>query len=142
ESAASGIGETGYHPLVWYRRSITVEPGTDRVLLHFGAVDYRATVWVNGQLVAEHEGGHTPFHADITAALRSGEQVVVVRAEDRPADVEQPRGKQDWLPDPHVIWYHRTTGIWQPVWLERVPARRVDAIRWTTLPSQARVEAA
>lgn len=141
ESSASGIGDTGFHPVVWYRRRFTVEPGADRVLLHFGAVDYRATVWVNGQLVAEHEGGHTPFHADITAALRPGDQLVVVRAEDQPTDVEQPRGKQDWQPDPHVIWYHRTTGIWQPVWLEQVPSRHVEAVRWTTLPAQARVEA-
>jgi beta-galactosidase/beta-glucuronidase len=110
------------------------------VLLHFGAVDYAAQVWVNGQLVAEHEGGHTPFHADVTDALTAGEQVVVVRAEDHPTDPEQPRGKQDWQPEPHVIWYHRTTGIWQPVWLETVPARHIEAVRWTTLPSKGRIE--
>ena len=142
ESTASGIAETGYHPVVWYRRTFTAEAGADRLLLHFGAVDYRARVWVNGVLVAEHEGGHTPFHADITPALIPGaDQVLVVRAEDDPADAGQPRGKQDWQPAPHVIWYHRTTGIWQPVWLEHVPARHIEAVRWTTLPSQARVEA-
>ena len=73
------------------------------MLLHFGAVDYRAEVWVNGQHVAAHEGGHTPFSADITAALRTGdEQVIVVRAEDHPHDLAQPRGKQDWQPEPHA----------------------------------------
>jgi beta-galactosidase/beta-glucuronidase len=82
ESPASGINDTGFHPVVWYRRTIeaTAGPGR-RMLLHFGAVDYRAHVWVNGVAVAYHEGGHTPFTADITSALDdSGTQVVVVRA--------------------------------------------------------------
>lgn len=140
ESAASGIGDTGLHPVVWYRRTFVVEPGGNRVLLHFGAVDHRASVWVNGQLVATHEGGHTPFSADITAALRDGaEQVLVVRAEDR-NDPHQPRGKQDWRPEPHDIWYHRTTGIWQPVWLELVPLVWIDSVRWTPRPFDGVVE--
>src|SRR5205085_6739525 len=74
ESPASGIGETGFHPIVWYRRTFqvpTVATGK-RLLLHCGAVDYRAHVWVNGQLVATHEGGQTPFSADITTALHAG----------------------------------------------------------------------
>lgn len=134
ESRASGIGETAFHPVVWYRRTFAVA-GEDRALhcmLHFGAVDYRAQVWVNGSLVATHEGGQTPFSADITAALRTGdaEQVIVVRAEDRPTDLAQPRGKQDWEPVPHRIWYHRTTGIWQPVWLEPVPPLHIAEVRW------------
>ncbi|NMR19450.1 glycoside hydrolase family 2 protein [Cellulomonas fimi] len=132
ESPASGIGDTGFHPVVWYRRTIQaqVRPGR-RLLLHFGAVDYRAHVWVNGHPVAYHEGGHTPFTADITAAIEGpGEQVVVVRAEDLPADLRQPRGKQDWQREAHAIWYDRTTGIWQPVWLEDVPENRVRALAW------------
>ena len=107
ESPASGIGDPAYLPYVWYRRAFEV-PETDRsgrVLLHFGAVDYRAHVWVNGHPVATHEGGHTPFSADITAALVDDQQVVVVRAEDDPHDLSQPRGKQDWQPEPHDIWY-------------------------------------
>ena len=133
ESDASGIAERGFHPVVWYRRmfELTAAGETDRWLLHFGAVDYRATVWVNGRRVGEHQGGHTPFSVDITAALVGGEQVVVVRAEDRPDDLAQPRGKQDWREAPHRIWYHRTTGIWQPVWLEPVPAVHVAGVRWT-----------
>jgi beta-galactosidase/beta-glucuronidase len=133
ESPASGIADTGYHPVVWYSRTFTApqQPG-ERLLLHFGAVDYRATVWVNGIQVATHEGGHTPFSADITRALGpSGDQVVTVRAEDLPTDMTQPRGKQDWRPRPHIIWYERTTGIWQPVWLEPVPASRIESVRWT-----------
>jgi beta-galactosidase/beta-glucuronidase len=132
ESPASGIGDTGFHPVVWYRRTFeaTPRPG-HRLLLHFGAVDYRAHVWVNGHSVAYHEGGHTPFTADITSVVTSsGPQVVVVRAEDSPADLRQPRGKQDWQREPHAIWYDRTSGIWQPVWLEEVPECRVRALHW------------
>jgi beta-galactosidase/beta-glucuronidase len=134
ESRASGVHEPGFHPVVWYRRSFTVtaEQRAGGLLLHFGAVDYRAQVWVNGQLVAQHEGGHTPFSAEIGGALRAeGEQEVVVRAEDRPDDLAQPRGKQDWELHPHRIWYHRTTGIWQPVWLEPVPHLHIAELRWT-----------
>ncbi len=133
ESPASGIADTGFHPVVWYRRTVTAaaQPG-HRLLLHFGAVDYRAHVWVNGRGVAYHEGGHTPFTADITSALDpSGEQVIVVRAEDSPLDLRQPRGKQDWQRRPHAIWYDRTSGIWQPVWLEHVPDVRVRSLHWT-----------
>jgi beta-galactosidase/beta-glucuronidase len=129
ESELSGINDKGYHPVVWYRRTFQAAqaPG-ERLILHFGAVDYSARVWVNGQLVATHEGGHSPFSADITTALSpDAEQVVVVRAEDQPLDGTMPRGKQDWEPTPHVIWYDRTTGIWQPVWLEPVAATYLTA---------------
>ena len=142
ESAASGIHAPGYHPVVWYRRTFTAPAlgAGERLMLHFGAVDYLAEVWVNGQSVARHEGGHTPFSADITAALNAdGEQVVVVRAEDQPKDVRFPRGKQDWLEAPHNIWYHRTTGIWQPVWLEVVPGLHVTDLHWTPDLANARV---
>lgn len=133
ESQASKIADPSFHPYVWYRRTFEVseEDRSGRLLLHFGAVDYRAQVWVNNQLVAVHQGGHTPFSADITVALVEGEQVVVVRAEDQPEDLSQPRGKQDWEPAPHKIWYHRTTGIWQPVWLESVPTLSITSVRWT-----------
>ena len=119
---------------MWYRRTFSVpaEYEGKRLLLHCGAVDYRAHVWVNNKLVVTHEGGQTPFHADITAALRTdGEQVVVIRAEDDPTDLAQPRGKQDWQEHPHSIWYHRTTGIWQPVWLEPVAPTHIYRVRWT-----------
>ena len=133
ESPASGIGDRGMHPVVWYRRTFAADlRPTERLLMHFGAVDYRASVWVNGRHAVDHEGGHTPFRADITALLVGGEeQVVVVRAEDLPGDLTQPRGKQDWRARPHGVWYERTTGIWQPVWIEPVPAARIEALRWT-----------
>jgi len=132
ESQASGVGDRGFHPVCWYERDFEVRPADDRVILRFGAVDYAARVWVNGHLAVEHQGGHTPFSADITHLLdASGRQVVTVRVEDDPADLSKPRGKQDWQLEPHSIWYPRTSGIWQTVWLERVPRTYVDKIRWT-----------
>ncbi|WP_414472509.1 glycoside hydrolase family 2 protein [Microvirga sp. M2] len=134
ESERSGIHETGFHRVVWYRRDIRLDDDVrrGRLLLHFGAVDFRAIVWVNGRMAVEHAGGQTPFSADITPLLVPGEvQVIVVRAEDEPRDLQQPRGKQYWEEEPGYIWYHRTTGIWQPVWLEPVPKVAIAEIRWT-----------
>jgi beta-galactosidase/beta-glucuronidase len=137
ESERSGIGDTGFHRAVWYAREFevpdaaTIRDRGDRLLLHFGAVDYHARAWVNDVPVVEHEGGHTPFSADITHCLRTGRQELVVCAEDDPADLEKPRGKQDWRLEPHSIWYPRTTGIWQTVWLECVGATHIESIRWT-----------
>lgn len=139
ESELSGVYEHDCPPVVWYRRAVRLDrtPGADeRLLLHFGAVDYRAQVWFNGVHVGEHEGGHTPFTVDVTEAVTAdptsdGEQIVVVRAEDERDDLAQPRGKQDWRREPHGVWYHRTTGIWQPVWAEVVPDLHVRRLHWT-----------
>lgn len=136
ESPASGIDDPSYHPVVWYSRVLTAEE-TDRgdagarILLHFGAVDYAATVWLNGSQVATHAGGHSPFSTDITDYLTGhGDDLLVVRAVDRPLDVGQPRGKQEWLPEPHEIWYRRTTGIWQPVWIEQAAPTHITELTW------------
>jgi beta-galactosidase/beta-glucuronidase len=134
EAPASGIGDTGFFRACWYRREVALSPpeNGERVLLHFGAVDYSATVWMNGAVVGHHEGGYTPFTFDITDALVEGPaQQVVVRAHDDPHDLAKPRGKQDWLLEPHSIWYPRTTGIWQSVWIERVPTTWIRRLRWT-----------
>ncbi len=135
ETEASGIGDTGFYTAVWYRRTWE-QPSLQthqRLLVHFEAVDWRATVWVNGKRVCSHEGGYTPFSADITDALVEGTtQEIVVCAEDDPADLAKPRGKQDWKLEPHSIWYPRTTGIWQTVWLETVTATRIQSIHWTS----------
>ena len=134
ETAASGVGDTGFYRRCWYRRTFDVPPleeKNERLLLHFGAVDWAATVWVNGALAGCHEGGYTPFSLDLTDLLvEEGPQTVVVRADDDPADLAKPRGKQDWKLEPHSIWYPRTTGIWQTVWLERVPATWIGSVRW------------
>jgi beta-galactosidase/beta-glucuronidase len=135
ETPASGIAATGFFKACWYKRAIDrpqMRKG-ERALLHFGAVDYHATVWVNGHFVCEHEGGYTPFVCDITAYLRGkGAQTIVLRAYDDPLDMEKPRGKQDWKRDPHAIWYPRTSGIWQTVWMEVVPATSIDTVRWSS----------
>jgi beta-galactosidase/beta-glucuronidase len=134
ETPASGINNTSFYRACWYRRTFDA-PRLEkdrRLLLHFGAVDTTATVWVNNHRVARHEGGYTPFHADVTNCLNpQGPQTVVVRAEDDPHDLAKPRGKQDWQLKPHSIWYPRTTGIWQTVWLEPVPSSYVGYVRWT-----------
>ncbi len=135
ETPASGIGDTGFYCAAWYRRSLEspVLKRGERLILHFGAVDFRATVWVNGTEVCAHQGGYTPFSADITDTLRSdGLQEVIVRAEDDPADLAKPRGKQDWQLEPHSIWYPRTTGIWQSVWAEVIPASYIDSVKWVS----------
>jgi hypothetical protein len=134
ETPLSGIAETGFFQACWYRRTFDAPPleQGERLILHFGAVDYQATVWVNGFPVTRHEGGYTPFCADITDYIaESIPQEVVVQAEDDPSDLAKPRGKQDWQLRPHVIWYPRTTGIWQTVWLERVPSTWIGFLRWT-----------
>ena len=86
-----------------------------------------------GRHVGSHEGGHTPFTVAARPAPASDSGFeIVVRAEDDPHDLSQPRGKQDWRAEPHVIWYHRTTGIWQPVWLESVPRQHLTRARLAT----------
>lgn len=135
ETERSGIADTGLYRACWYRRHFLAPDLSDgrRLILHFGAVDYHATVWLNGHRLGEHEGGYAPFAFDVTDHLQAGaEQQLVVRAEDDPTDLEKPRGKQDWQLHPHSIWYPRTTGIWQTVWLERVPALRISQLTWTS----------
>jgi beta-galactosidase/beta-glucuronidase len=133
EVEASGVKNTGFFRSCWYRRQFRAPPLPERhrLVLHFCAVDYAASVWVNGRLAVRHEGGHTPFQADITDLLVEGAQTIVVRADDDPLDLSKPRGKQDWQLEPHSIWYPRTTGIWQTVWLEVIPEVSLSYLRWT-----------
>ena len=139
QSRLSGIGDTSFHDVVWYARTFDPSPG-EHLLLHFGAVDYRASVWVNGTQVASHEGGHTPLGADVTPVLGEGENVIVVRAEDPSRDATIPRGKQYWKEESEGIFYTRTTGIWQTVWLEPVSERHIDFLRLTPDVDAARVD--
>ena len=133
ECELSGINDQGFHPCCWYERTFefSCQKG-GKALLHFGAVDYEARVWVNGRYVGGHEGGHTPFSMDVTEAIaKEGPQTVTVCVYDDPHDLAKPRGKQDWQLRPHSIWYPRTTGIWQAVWLEEVPATYIDYLSWS-----------
>jgi beta-galactosidase/beta-glucuronidase len=141
ETLASGIADTGFYRRCWYRRRVEVSGVTSgqRLVLRFGAVDYDARVWVNGIWVGGHHGGYTPFELDVTSVVNdSGALEIVVRADDDPSDLAKPRGKQDWQLEPHSIWYPRTTGIWQTVWLEIVPATALHRVAFT--PHLARWE--
>jgi beta-galactosidase/beta-glucuronidase len=133
EASLSGIGKgQEVHEHVWYRRTFDVPKDWKgkRTLLHFGAVDWESTVWVNGRKVGTHRGGYTPFSYDITDALKpAGPQEVVVAVFD-PAEPAkgafQPKGKQLGS---RGIWYTRTTGIWQTVWLEPVAPVHIASAR-------------
>ncbi|RYZ89129.1 MAG: glycoside hydrolase family 2, partial [Proteobacteria bacterium] len=131
ECPASGLGDTDFHNRCWYQRSFTVGDFKGRLQLNFGAVDYVARVWVNDQYIGSHEGGHTPFTFDITDFLNpsGAEQILTVCADDDPHDLTKPRGKQDWQREPHSIWYPRSSGIWQTVWLEEVPTTYISALK-------------
>jgi beta-galactosidase/beta-glucuronidase len=134
ETPASLVGDRGFYKAVWYKRRFTAPKLNDgeRLVLHFGAVDWSCDVYVNGALAIHHEGGYTPFSVDITRLLKSGKsQTVVVRAHDDPHDMAKPRGKQDWRAEAHSIWYPRTTGIWQTVWMEVQPKVSIQSLRWT-----------
>ncbi|MHB1627545.1 MAG: glycoside hydrolase family 2 protein [Bacilli bacterium] len=133
QSNLSGIDESSFHDIVWYRRWVVIPAAFTgkRILLHFGAVDYTATVWINGEIAAMHEGGHTPFSADVTELLQSGNNAIVVRAQDNSRDLAQPRGKQYWEEHSASIFYTRTTGIWQTVWLEPLSPVHIGRVKLT-----------
>lgn len=132
ESSLSGVGKRiNEHQELWYQRTFDVPSSWKgkQILLHFGAVDWKADVWVNDVKVGEHTGGFTPFYFDITSALNKGNNQLVVKVWD-PADRgEQPRGKQ--VERPEGIWYTPVTGIWQTVWLEPVAAQHIAHLKTT-----------
>ncbi len=128
ESALSWIHERSER--VWYRRTFELPNEWDgqRVLLHFGAVDWEATVYINGEKMGTHQGGYDPFRFDITGALKpSGPQELIVEVFDPTDQGDQPRGKQSV--DPKGIWYTSVTGIWQTVWLEPVPSVSIRRLK-------------
>jgi beta-galactosidase/beta-glucuronidase len=116
---------------LWYRRRFTIPAGWagQHVMLHFGAVDYETLVWVNGAPVGAHKGGFDAFGFDITDQLKPGGNEIVVQVADPTSAGSQPRGKQSL--DPQGIWYTATSGIWQTVWLEPVPALHIADVRAT-----------
>lgn len=134
QAKLSGIGETNFHDTVWYRRRFSLPNGFagKRTLLRFEAVDYESTVWVNGEQAGRHRGGHVGFFFDITDLLKAGsENTIVVRAWDPSRDRSIPRGKQYWMEKSQGIFYTRTTGIWQSVWLEAVGPTHLERARIT-----------
>tara|TARA_B100001123_G_scaffold35816_1_gene37090 strand:- start:6047 stop:7819 length:1773 start_codon:yes stop_codon:yes gene_type:complete len=131
ESRLSGIAHTDFIPACWYSRTFSTpsEWGDQRVLIHFGAVDYDCTVWVNGTKVGRHYGGSASFTFDITDAIGPGDNVLVVRALDDLRSGVQPGGKQSKQLHSRGCHYTRTTGIWQTVWLEAVPEVNLHSVR-------------
>ncbi len=132
ESALSGVGKTaGKDSVLWYKRTVSIPSASNKnVLLHFGAVDWECTVFVNGKEVGTHKGGYDPFSFDITTALKKGsKQDIAVRVWDPSDDGPQPRGKQ--VKNPHGIWYTPVTGIWQTVWAETVSSTYISETKQT-----------
>ena len=133
QSALSGVKKTlTPENRLWYRRTFTVPEswGDKRVLLHFGAVDWDATVWVNGKELGKHQGGYDPFSFDITSALKKGaEQEIMLAIWDPNNSDVIPRGKQ--VLQPRGIYYTAVSGIWQTVWLEVVPQAHIAALKVT-----------
>ncbi len=138
ESTLSGVGKV-FLPdqALWYRRTVKLKPKADkRVLLNFEAVDYQATVWVNGQPVGEHIGGNTAFSFDITAVAKKGDNEIIVRVWDATGGI-QLFGKQTLHPG--GIFYNAVSGIWQTVWLEEVAPAHLADVRLTTTINPATI---
>ena len=132
ESSLSGVQRRlTENEVLWYERRFTVPAGWRQgaLLLHFGAVDWEADIYLNGIRVGGHKGGYTAFSIDIAPYLTRGEQTLAVRVTDPTDRGTQPRGKQ--VTESRTIWYTPVTGIWQTVWLEPVPESRIAALRTT-----------
>ncbi len=130
ESSLSGVQKSlGKEKELWYSRKFSLPSGWKgkNILLHFGAVDWKTDVWVNGVKIGEHTGGFTPFCFDITSALKKGNNVLDVKVWDPTDDGTQPRGKQ--VKAPRTIWYTPVSGIWQTVWLEPVGERYITSLK-------------
>lgn len=130
ESTLSGITrKVTRKDAMWYRKILRLEKPRNgqRILLHFGGVDWHTTLWINGRKIGEHSGGYDPFYFDITEALNKKNNQITLRVWDPTDQGLQPRGKQ--LLDPRGIWYTPVSGIWQTVWLEQVPVSHIDQVR-------------
>ena len=135
ESELSGIGDKDFCECVWYRKEVDIDPSwlSDgrRVILHIGACDYRTDVYINGTHIGTHIGGYVSFSMDITEPLCAGKNVITVCAEDRLRSGTQAAGKQSTRYGSYGCFYTRTTGIWQTVWLENVPAQYIKKADYT-----------
>ncbi|MDS1032406.1 glycoside hydrolase family 2 TIM barrel-domain containing protein [Porphyromonadaceae sp. NP-X] len=134
ESSLSGVQKNvGKANELWYEREFTIPSKwkNNRIILHFGAVDWKTDVWVNDVKVGQHSGGYTPFSFEITSALKNGSNKLMVKVWDPTNDSYQPRGKQ--VNKPEGIWYTSVTGIWQTVWLEPVSEKFITQVK--TIPN-------
>lgn len=133
QTELSGICIQDIHDTVWYRREFDLPDYGEakEILLHFGAVDYECDIWINDIFITHHVGGHINFTCNITHAVKRQGNVIRVKAKDETLNLEMPRGKQYWKEQPESIFYTRTTGIWQTVWLEAVSRVYVKKL-WIT----------
>ena len=130
----SGIDDQDFHDVVWYKKNVSFKRNYEnsRFLLHFGAIDHVADIWIDSDHVCHHEGGNTPIDIDVTDAVEGSEEhVITVRAFDDSFDFRITRGKQFWERKSQGIFYTRTVGIWQSVWMEEVPSVYLGSVRIT-----------
>ncbi|MCP4179360.1 MAG: glycoside hydrolase family 2 [bacterium] len=142
QSELSGINNRGKHNIIWYSKSINLDQTNTsgkKLILNFEACDYITKLWVNGFYVGINRGGHTQFKFDITSHLKSGKNIITVRVEDNNL-CTQPVGKQSWQDSNFICWYSRTTGIWQPVWIEIVNQIYFEKIKITPNIGESSIE--
>lgn len=132
QTKLSGINDQSEHSIVWYQREFSASvSSSESLVLHFGAVDFKCDVWIDGQHIGNHSGGHTSFSFDISEYVdKANKHIITVRAEDPVHDEELTRGKQNWTGESAGIWYTNTTGIWQTVWLEKKPKTSLEKVRY------------
>ena len=130
ESVLSGIGNTDFMACVWYKRKVNIKKDNNIVRLHFGAADYKTTVYVNGKKAGEHTGGFISFFVDITDYVTDGENEICVQCFDDTRSTFVPSGKQSIQYASSGCHYTRTTGIWQTVWLEFIPKTHIESVRY------------
>lgn len=133
QTKLSGINDLSFHDYIWYHRCFNIPSSwkNDRVILHFGAVDFECIVYVNKCFVTTHKGGNSSFEVDITDYLTYENEEITVYVNDPSEDQFIPRGKQYWKEKPESIWYDRTSGIWQTVWIERVNKNYLKNVKLT-----------
>lgn len=133
QTKLSGINDLTFHDYIWYHRFFNIPKNwnNDRVILHFGAVDFECIVYINKCFVTTHIGGNSSFSVDITDYLNYENEEIVVYVKDPSEDQFIPRGKQYWKEKPESIWYDRTSGIWQTVWLEKVNKNYLKQVKLT-----------
>ncbi len=133
QTRLSGINRQEFHDLVWYKREFDLPSDMQgkRILLHCGAIDYESHIWVNGSFVKHHIGGHVGFQIEITDFIKAAGNEIIIKVFDDALDMEMPRGKQYWKEQSEGIFYTRTTGIWQTVWLEAVNSTYLQKV-WLT----------
>ncbi len=141
ESKLSGLERRGFMKNVWYKRTFDAPKDwkSPRIRLHFNACDWHTRVWLNGEYLGEHTGGNAPFWFDITDEIQNKDNVITVHAFDDSASALQPLGKQSIREESYAIFYTRTTGIWQTVWLEGVGETFIRNLRISPDPDSSRI---